>query len=73
MRYVCCMIEFVYSVKSKTSRDRYKLAPYLKLKNSRRRQSVKYSFAVPGSFEYSFTAQKLGQIGALKGGPFRIF
>ena len=46
-----------------TNRNRRKSAPYLRLKNSKRRQSVRYSFAVPESVKYSFTVQKLGRIG----------
>ena len=55
------------------SRDWHKSAPYPRPKNSKGRQSVKYSFAVPESVNYSFTVQKLGRIGALKGGAFQIF
>ena len=52
-----------------TSRERHKSAPYLRLKNSKSRRSLKYSF----------TVRKLGRIGkpgaasALKGGPVWIF
>ena len=46
----------------KTSRDRHTSAPYLRLKNNRRRQNVKYSF----------TVRKLGRR-AKSGDPFGFF
>ena len=59
MPYVCCMIEFVYSVKSETTRDRHKQAPYLRLKNSKRTSKCQIFFCSAWKCQVFFYSTKV--------------